>query len=132
MATPRAQALLAIVLGALQSLAFGITALWLLPLLTLAWLRVQLDGCATPARAAGLGWCYGLGWLTAAVWWLFISLHRYGSLPAPLAALAVAALSATLALYLDVSALEGLRPGELSARELAQALVDGIGLRSER
>ena len=37
-----------------------------------------------------------------------------------------------VALYLDVSALEGLRPGELSARELAQALVDGIGLRSER
>jgi len=102
-ATPRAQALLAIVLGALQSLAFGITALWLLPLLTLAWLRVQLDGCATPARAAGLGWCYGLGWLTAAVWWLFISLHRYGSLPAPLAALAVAALSATLALYLALA-----------------------------
>jgi hypothetical protein len=38
-----------------------------------------------PARAAWLGWCYGCGWLCAGVWWLFISMHRYGGLPAWLA-----------------------------------------------
>ena len=38
-----------------------------------------------PARAAWLGWCYGTGWLVAGVWWLFVSMHRYGQLPALLA-----------------------------------------------
>ena len=55
---------------------------------------------ATPGRAALLGWCYGTAWLCAGTWWLFISMHRYGGLPAPLAGAAVFALSAALSLYL--------------------------------
>lgn len=55
---------------------------------------------ASPGRAAWLGWLYGTGWLCAGVWWLFVSMHRYGGLPAPLAALAVFALSGALSLYL--------------------------------
>ncbi len=90
-------------LGALQTLAFVHTALWPLPLATLAWLVWRLDA-ATPRRAALLGWCYGTAWLGAGVWWLFISMHRYGGLPVPLAAAAVLALSAALALYLAAAA----------------------------
>ena len=96
-------------LGALQTLAFLQThpnaqtlqtlLSPLLPILTLAWLIWRLD-TATPRRAALLGWCYGTAWLCAGVWWLFISMHRYGGLPAPLAAGAVFALSAALSLYL--------------------------------
>ncbi len=85
--------------GALQTLALEHTAAWWLPLLTLALLVAALDGAA-PRRAAWLGWSYGTGWLAAGVWWLFISMHRYGGLPAPLAALAVLALAAALSLYL--------------------------------
>ena len=44
----------------------------------LAW-RV---GSAPPRRAALLGWAFGTAWLCAGTWWLFISMHRYGGLPA--------------------------------------------------
>jgi apolipoprotein N-acyltransferase len=50
-------------------------------------------------RTAGLAWLFGTGWLVATFWWLFISMHRYGQLPAPLAGAAVLALAAALALY---------------------------------
>jgi len=99
----RLDPLVAAVLGALQTLAFVHTWAWPLPLATLLWLAWRLDG-ARPGRAAWLGWCYGTAWLCAGVWWLFISLHRYGGLPAPLAAGAVLALSAALSLYLAAAA----------------------------
>ena len=84
-------------LGALQTLAYVHTQAWVLPIATLAWLVWRLDA-ARPARAAWLAWCYGTAWLGAGVWWLFISMHRYGGLPAALAVLAVLALAAALAL----------------------------------
>ena len=96
---PLAGPLLAAALGALQTLAFVHTALWPLPLATMAWLVWRLNA-STPGRAALLGWCYGTAWLCAGTWWLFISMHRYGGLPAPLAGAAVFALSAALSLYL--------------------------------
>lgn len=86
-------------LGAVQTLAFVATWAWWLPLLTLVVLVWRLNQ-AGPRRAAALGWCYGTAWLLAGVWWLFISMHRYGGLPAPLAAAAVLALCAALSLYL--------------------------------
>jgi apolipoprotein N-acyltransferase len=100
--SPRVEALAAALLGALQTLAFVHTGLWPLPLLTtafLAWRAAQ----AGPQRAAWLGWLYGTAWLTAGTWWLYISMHRYGGLPAPLAAAAVLALSAALSLYLALA-----------------------------
>jgi apolipoprotein N-acyltransferase len=89
-------------LGALQTLAFVHTAWWPLPLLALAGLVALLD-TASPRQAAFLGWCYGTAWLAAGTWWLFISMHRYGGLPAPLAGAAVFALSAALSLYLALA-----------------------------
>ena len=86
-------------LGALQTLAFVHTALWPLPLAAMAVLVWRLN-LSTPGHAALLGWCYGTAWLCAGTWWLFISMHRYGGLPAPLAGAAVFALSAALSLYL--------------------------------
>jgi apolipoprotein N-acyltransferase len=89
-------------LGALQTLAYVHTWAWPLPLLCIALLGWQ---AARGGGAAGAwtGWCYGTGWLCAAVWWLFISMHHYGGLPAPLAALAVLLLSAALSLYLALA-----------------------------
>ena len=86
-------------LGAAQSVALVATWAWALPLAATAALAWRLNR-ATPAQAAWLGWCFGTGGLAAAVWWLFISMHRYGGLPAWMAALAVLALSAALSLYL--------------------------------
>jgi apolipoprotein N-acyltransferase len=87
-------------LGALQTLAYVHTGLWPLVLLCLAALVACLDRADSARRAAGLAWLYGCAWLCAGVWWLFISMHRYGGLPAGLAASAVFALAAALSLYL--------------------------------
>jgi apolipoprotein N-acyltransferase len=86
-------------LGAVQTVAYAETRAWPLPILTLALLFWRLQQ-ASPRRAALLGWCFGTGWLTAGTWWIYISLHRYGGLGAPLAVLAVLGLSAALSLYL--------------------------------
>jgi apolipoprotein N-acyltransferase len=90
-------------LAAAQTLAFVATALWWLPILALALLVWRLNQAGSAARAAWLGWCYGTAWIAAGTWWLFISLHRYGGLPAWLAALAVLALAAALSLYLALA-----------------------------
>jgi apolipoprotein N-acyltransferase len=91
--------LLLAALGALQTLALVHTQAWPLPLAAAA-LLAAVVARAAPARAALLGWAYGCGWLLGGTWWLFVSMHRYGHLPAPLAAGAVFLLSAVLSLYL--------------------------------
>ena len=117
--------LLAAVLGALQTPAFVHTrALWWLPLACTAGLAA-LVGQAAPRRAAALGWCFGSAWLGAAVWWLFISLHRYGHLPAPLAVAAVALLCGALSLYLALAMAWAAR--RRSGRPLADAAWFAIG-----
>jgi apolipoprotein N-acyltransferase len=80
--------------------------LWWLQLLSLAALVWQLDALRvrTGARpswrsAAFHAWLFATAWLCGTVWWLFISMHTYGGLAVPLAALAVLALAAALALY---------------------------------
>ena len=56
-------------------------------LLVLAWL---LDRVPHARRAAWLGWVFACVSLCGTVWWLFISLHTYGHLPAWLAGLGMA------------------------------------------
>ncbi|HWH81190.1 MAG TPA: apolipoprotein N-acyltransferase [Burkholderiaceae bacterium] len=89
----------AALLGAAHSLVFVHTATWPLHLLALA-LLARLVATASPWRAAAIGLAFGTAWLTAGTWWLFISLHTYGGLAAPLAVLAIVGLSAFLSLYL--------------------------------
>ncbi|SFB92302.1 apolipoprotein N-acyltransferase [Polaromonas sp. OV174] len=82
--------------------AFGFAPgqpLWGLQLLALTLLVAQLDGCRTWQRAAKLGGWFATAMLCATFWWLFISMHVYGGLAAPLAVLAVVLLAAFLALY---------------------------------
>jgi apolipoprotein N-acyltransferase len=92
---------LAAVAGAAQTLSLVHTQAWPLPLLAVAVLA-WLVASASPRRAAVLGWVFSCSWLCAGTWWLFISLHRYGGLPSPLAAGVVLLLSGFLAIYLAV------------------------------
>ena len=85
--------------------------LWWLQLISLALLAWQLDALrgraqARPAwRSAALyGWLFSTAWLCGTFWWLFVSMHTYGGLAAPLAAVAVLALAAALALYYAAAA----------------------------
>ncbi len=96
---PLAGCLLAALLGAGHSLAFVHTWAWPLQLAVVAALA-RLAASSTPRRAAALGLAFGTAWLGAGTWWLFVSLHTYGGLPAWLAVLAIALLSAFLSLYL--------------------------------
>jgi apolipoprotein N-acyltransferase len=77
--------------------------LWWLQLLSmgaLVWLLGSLRAEGAGWRRAGLhAWLFSTTWLTGSFWWLFISMHTYGGLPAPLAAIAVLALAAALGLY---------------------------------
>ena len=74
-----------------------------LQLLSLAWLAHLLRGMDV-RRAALAGWLFATAWLAGSFWWLFISMHTYGGLAAPLSALAVLALAAFLALYYGAAA----------------------------
>jgi apolipoprotein N-acyltransferase len=85
--------------GALQTVAFVAGDLWPLQMIAVGLLAWRV-GRASPRRAAALGFAFGAAWLCAGTWWLFVSMHRYGGLAAPLAALAVLALAAFLSLYL--------------------------------
>jgi apolipoprotein N-acyltransferase len=72
---------------------------WWLQLLSLAALAFIVQRSAGWTQAALAGWLFATAWLAATFWWLFISMHTYGGLAAPLAVLAVLALAAFLALY---------------------------------
>ena len=89
----------ALLLGALHALAF---APWNRPWLQIAALAAlfALTTRVTRSRAAaGLGFFFGLGWFGVGVSWVYISMHTYGQLPAPLAALATLAFCALLAVF---------------------------------
>ena len=73
--------------------------LWWLQLLSLAGLAWLVQQAPSWRRAGLLGWTFATAWLAGTFWWLFISMHVYGGLPAPLAAFAVLALAGFLALY---------------------------------
>ena len=55
-------------------------------------------------QAAVRAWWFATVWLVGTFWWLFVSMHVYGGLPSPLAALAVLALAGALALYYAAAA----------------------------
>ena len=94
-----AEVVLVAALGAAQTLSYVDGDLWPLQMIAIAVLA-GLVGRSSPRRGAALGLAFGTAWLCAGTWWLFVSMHRYGGLPAWLAALAVFALAAFLSLYL--------------------------------
>ena len=88
--------------GALMAPATAHTSLWLLPPLAIGWLVWRLSRATVPA-AALLGAVFGTAWVSSGVWWLFVSMHRYGGLPAWMAATAVVLLAAALSTYLALA-----------------------------
>ena len=72
---------------------------WWLQLLAISLLAWQLDLAKTKRQGAWVGWLFATSMQVATWWWLFISLHTYGGLAAPLAVIAIVGLAAFLALY---------------------------------
>jgi len=93
---------LSLLAGAAHAASFAPTEFWWLQLLATGALVALLDD-ARPRAAGVRAWAFGFGWLCAGFWWLYISLHVYGLLPAWLSVLAVGVLAALLALYYAVA-----------------------------
>ena len=72
---------------------------WWLQLLALAALVRQLDRCTGWKQGLVLGWLFASACLCGVFWWLYISLHVYGGLAAPLTVLAVVGLAVFLSTY---------------------------------
>lgn len=104
------QAALAVAAGLAQAASLAWPAsgepLWWLQLLSMA----VLAWLVRPAPAQTIGWhrgalvgaLFATAWLAGTFWWLFISMHTYGGLAAPLAVAAVLGLAAFLASYYAV------------------------------
>ncbi|HEU5281224.1 MAG TPA: apolipoprotein N-acyltransferase [Gammaproteobacteria bacterium] len=84
--------------GALLTLAFAPFAFFPLAVLALAGL-IFLTDQAHPAKAGWLGFWFGVGLFSTGVYWIFISISRYGDVPAPVAVLITAALIAVLSTF---------------------------------
>src|SRR5688572_22183637 len=93
-------------LGQALSIAWPWTGqpLWWLQLGSLAVLAFVVQRAASWQAALLHGWTFAIAWLAGTWWWLFISMHVYGALAAPLAALAVLALAAFLGSYTAAAA----------------------------
>ncbi|MGB7305486.1 MAG: apolipoprotein N-acyltransferase [Burkholderiaceae bacterium] len=89
--------LAALFLGLLQALSFAPLALGLLQTLSFSGLCLLI--LFRPDRAGMLAWLFGLATFSAGLSWMFISMHRFGGMPSPMAALAVVLLSSYLALF---------------------------------
>jgi apolipoprotein N-acyltransferase len=94
-----ARLLAAAAAGVLHALSFAPFDLPWLQVVALAVLFALTTRASGPWEAARLGFGFGLGWFGLGVSWVYISMHTYGLMPAPLAAAATAAFCAFLALY---------------------------------
>ncbi len=91
--------LLALFAGALNVFTFAPVGWWPLQIITLA-LLFHLILQAPSIKSAWLtGWSYGFAWSACGVYWLYISMHQYGGMPAAMAALAVALLAMLLGAF---------------------------------
>lgn len=97
------QAFAAMAAGVAQALSLAWPATgqpkWWLQIVSLAVLAWLVRGTTPWRRAAGLGLAFATAWLASTFWWLFISMHTYGGLAAPLAVAAVLGLAAFLGSY---------------------------------
>ena len=91
--------LLAIPLGALTVCSFAPFGVSLIAVFALALLFLRWALARTPREAFCTGYGFGLGFFLAGVSWIYVSLHTFGAMPMPIAALATLLFCAFLALF---------------------------------
>jgi len=99
---------------------FGVGAL---AFATLAFLFWQWQRAASAKDAAWIGFAFGLGLFGAGSSWLYIAIVTFGGMPPPLAAVAIAVLTAYLALW---PALAGWLVGRFAGPNTLRRLVIGV------
>ena len=90
--------MIAFLAGAGTVLAFAPAGIFPIALLTFAFLA-HLWMHAAPRRCAWTGFWFGLGLYGAGASWVYVSLHTFGGMPAPIAGIATAGFCAFLALF---------------------------------
>jgi apolipoprotein N-acyltransferase len=80
--------IIAFLLGAATVAGYAPFGVFPLPVLTLAALFFLWSRAPSPGAAAACGFAYGLGLFLFGVSWVYVSLHDFGAMPAPLAATA--------------------------------------------
>src|SRR6185503_13244092 len=93
------RSVVALILGAVTVTGFAPFYLYVVPLVTVAVLVHLWDRAQSPRRAAALGWWFGFGCFVAGVSWVYVSLHDFGAMPAPLAGLFTLLFCAFLAVF---------------------------------
>jgi apolipoprotein N-acyltransferase len=97
--SPPAAIAAALAAGALTVAGFAPLAVFPLPLLTLAGLLLIWLRAVTPQAASRTGFAFGAGLFGVGASWVYVSLHDFGMMPAPLAAIGTLAYCAILSLY---------------------------------
>jgi apolipoprotein N-acyltransferase len=98
-AIARFSPLLALAAGALTVFSFAPFGYWPVQIATLALLFWLVSNQSSIKLSVLTGWAYGFGWSVCGVYWLYISMHRYGGLPSWMAALAVALMGVVLGAF---------------------------------
>ena len=93
------EALLALASGSVTVAGFAPLYFYPTPIFTLALLIWLWGRAGTPKRAAALGWWFGIGFFFTGVSWVYVSLHDFGGMPAPLAGAVTLLFCAYLALF---------------------------------
>ncbi|MEK6592778.1 MAG: apolipoprotein N-acyltransferase [Pseudomonadota bacterium] len=95
----RSSFIIAFLLGAVTVLGFAPFSLSALPIVTLVLMLRLWQKQAAPRQAALSGFAFGLGLFLCGVSWVYVSLHDFGAMPAPLAAIATLLFCAFLSLF---------------------------------
>ncbi|MDY7562001.1 apolipoprotein N-acyltransferase [Pseudomonas sp. 10B1] len=90
--------LLAMLAGALTTLALAPFDIWPLAILSLIVLYLGLREL-NPRQALGRGWCYGFGLFGAGTSWIYVSIHTYGGASVLLAGLLMLGFIAAIAWF---------------------------------
>ena len=95
--------LLAVVAGALTTLALAPYDIWPLALVALALFYLGLRDLS-PRQALGRGWCFGFGLFGAGTSWIYYSIHNFGGASVLLAGLLMLAFTAAIAWFFALPA----------------------------
>jgi apolipoprotein N-acyltransferase len=97
--SPRAALASAFIAGAVTVAGFAPAGVFPLPVLTLAVLLFLWQALPTARDAFLVGFAFGAAFFGLGASWVYVSLHDFGLMPAPLAALATVLFCAILAFY---------------------------------
>jgi apolipoprotein N-acyltransferase len=93
------QTLIAFIAGAIGVLGFAPFYAWPCVIISIAILFALWREARSTRHAALIGFVWGLGLFLCGVSWLYVAIHVYGNMPAPLAALAIFLFCCYLSLY---------------------------------